>query len=55
MGQLASRVFGIVTREVKMYNVDRRAEKVISKEKPDRAPMYPSTIQELERLKEGTI
>lgn len=36
-----------------MYNIEKRAEKVISKDKPTRAPMHPSAAKELESLREG--
>lgn len=53
MGQLVSKIYGSALREAKMYNIEKRAEKVISKDKPIRAPMHPSSVKELDRLKEG--
>uniref|UniRef100_A0A1B6K3F5 Uncharacterized protein n=1 Tax=Homalodisca liturata TaxID=320908 RepID=A0A1B6K3F5_9HEMI len=55
MGQIITKIYSMTAREVKMVNIERRAEKVISKDKPTPAPMYPSTIKELERLKEEQI
>lgn len=53
MGQLISKIYGSALREAKMYNIEKRAEKVISKDKPTRAPMHPSAAKELESLREG--
>lgn len=53
MGQLVSKIYGSALREAKMYNIEKRAEKVISKDKPTRAPMHPSAAKELESLREG--
>uniref|UniRef100_A0A1B6K9N0 NADH dehydrogenase [ubiquinone] 1 alpha subcomplex assembly factor 4 n=1 Tax=Graphocephala atropunctata TaxID=36148 RepID=A0A1B6K9N0_9HEMI len=55
MGQVVTRIYSSAIREVKMYNIERRAEKVISKDKPTPAPKYPSTVKELDRLKEENI
>uniref|UniRef100_A0A1B6GRD2 NADH dehydrogenase [ubiquinone] 1 alpha subcomplex assembly factor 4 n=1 Tax=Cuerna arida TaxID=1464854 RepID=A0A1B6GRD2_9HEMI len=55
MGQTISKIYSLAVREVKMVNIERRAEKVISKDKPIPAPMYPSTVKELKRLKEEQI
>lgn len=53
MGQLVSKIYGSALREAKMYNIEKRAEQVISKDKPTRAPMHPSAAKELESLREG--
>lgn len=53
MGQFISKIYGSALREAKMYNIEKRAEKVISKDKPTRAPMHPSAAKELESLREG--
>ena len=48
MGALVSKAL----RPIKAFNIENRAHRVISKEKPDVAPSYPSTIEELKRIKE---
>lgn len=53
MGKIISKMYSVTLREARKYNVEKRAEKIISKEKPAPAPKYPSTLLELERLKEG--
>lgn len=53
MGQFISKIYGSALREANMYNIEKRAEKVISKDKPTRAPMHPSAAKELESLREG--
>ncbi|XP_023947227.2 protein NDUFAF4 homolog [Bicyclus anynana] len=48
MGGLVSKAL----RPIKSYNIENRAHRVISKEKPTVAPSYPSTIEELKRVQE---
>ncbi|XP_045455675.1 protein NDUFAF4 homolog [Melitaea cinxia] len=48
MGALVSRAL----RPLKSFNIENRAHRVISKEKPEVAPRYPSTIEELKRVQE---
>ncbi|CAF1559247.1 unnamed protein product [Rotaria magnacalcarata] len=36
------------TRVFRMYNIDNRVERVLSKEKPDPAPRYPTDLQQLQ-------
>lgn len=47
MGALVSKAL----RPIKSFNIENRAHRVISKEKPNVAPSYPSTIEELKRIK----
>ncbi|CAH2231906.1 jg11073 [Pararge aegeria aegeria] len=39
-------------RPIKSFNIENRAHRVISKEKPTVAPSYPSTVEELKRIRE---
>ncbi|XP_050356231.1 protein NDUFAF4 homolog [Nymphalis io] len=48
MGALVSKAL----RPIKTFNIENRAHKVISKEKPEIAPRYPSMIEELKRAQE---
>lgn len=48
MGALVSKAL----RPIKSFNIENRAHRVISKEKPNVAPSYPSTIEELKRVRE---
>ncbi|XP_041974359.1 protein NDUFAF4 homolog [Aricia agestis] len=48
MGALATKAL----RPVKTFNIENRAHKLISKEKPTPAPSYPSTLEELKRVRE---
>jgi NADH dehydrogenase [ubiquinone] 1 alpha subcomplex assembly factor 4 len=47
------KVLSVIKRKVNRFNVENRAHRVISKDKPTPAPKYPSTIQELETIKSG--
>ncbi|XP_032523732.2 protein NDUFAF4 homolog [Danaus plexippus] len=49
MGALVAKAL----RPVKAFNIENRAHKIISKEKPKAAPTYPSTFEELKRVKEA--
>lgn len=48
MGALVTKAL----RPIKSFNIENRAHRVISKEKPQVAPSYPSTIEELKRVHE---
>uniref|UniRef100_A0A1B6E004 Protein NDUFAF4 homolog n=1 Tax=Clastoptera arizonana TaxID=38151 RepID=A0A1B6E004_9HEMI len=45
------KVLSSLSRHVKIYNVEERAFKVISKEKPVPAPLHQKSLQEIEQLK----
>lgn len=47
------KVLSVIQRKVNRFNVENRAHRVISKDKPTPAPKYPSTIKELETIKSG--
>jgi len=47
------KVFSVVRRKANRFNVENRAHRVISKEKPTPAPKHLSAIQELETMKSG--
>ncbi|XP_047520310.1 protein NDUFAF4 homolog [Pieris napi] len=49
MGALVSRAL----RPIKSFNIENRAHRVISKEKPQVAPSYPSTVEDLQRVQEA--
>lgn len=53
MGQAVTKIYSIIRREINTYNIEKRAHKIISKDKPTPAPMHPSHVKELQRLKEG--
>lgn len=48
MGALVTRAM----RPIKSFNIENRAHRVISREKPIPAPMYPSNLLDLNRTKE---
>ncbi|XP_011877275.1 PREDICTED: protein NDUFAF4 homolog isoform X2 [Vollenhovia emeryi] len=43
MGKVYSRVYSMLTRPVRLFNIENRARKVISQEKPKPAPQYAAT------------
>lgn len=45
------KVLSVVRRKANRFNVESRAHRVISKDKPTPAPKHPSAIQELETIK----
>lgn len=49
------KVMSLVTRPMKNYNIESRAHKIISKEKPKPAPRYEASIKEAEELLKGII
>jgi hypothetical protein len=53
MGQVGSRVFNTLTRDIRNFNIENRAHKIISKEKPNPAPHYPADAKELDRVARG--
>ncbi|XP_058463216.1 protein NDUFAF4 homolog isoform X2 [Malaya genurostris] len=44
------KILSIVSRQVKLYNVENRAQKVISQAKPQSAPMFESNLKDLDRV-----
>jgi len=40
------KIYSMLTRPVRTFNIINRAEKVISREKPIPAPQYPSTEEQ---------
>ncbi|XP_059472636.1 protein NDUFAF4 homolog [Neocloeon triangulifer] len=50
MGNAASRVFNTATKGLRDFNVENRAHRVISRDKPKPAPRYPADERELERI-----
>jgi len=53
MGKIASKFRVVVGRPIKNYNVESRAFKVISKDKPTPAPTYPSLEKVMREIKNG--
>lgn len=49
MGALVTRAL----RPLKTFNIENRAHRVISKEKPTPAPMYPTNVEDLKRTLEA--
>mgnify|MGYP000412676406 CR=1 FL=1 len=49
------KVFSVIQRKANRFNVENRAQRVISKEKPLPAPTHPATLQEIEAIKSGYI
>lgn len=47
------KVMSVITRPIKNYNVEHRAHRIISKEKPTAAPHYQSDIEQVEKLLKG--
>lgn len=48
------RVFGFfVVRPLQRFDVERRAEKVISKEKPESAPRHETTEKSIQQMIKG--
>ncbi|KAJ9584612.1 hypothetical protein L9F63_021054 [Diploptera punctata] len=45
------KAFSAIQRRANRFNVENRAQKVISKEKPEPAPLHPATAQEIEAIK----
>lgn len=48
------KVVSVLSRPIKNFNVESRAHKVISKEKPLPAPLHKASKKELENLLKGT-
>lgn len=42
------KVYSIITKPIRTFNIENRAHKVITKEKPVPAPQYPSTAKQKE-------
>lgn len=49
------KVLSIVSKSIKNYNVENRAHKIISKEKPAPAPKHKADIDEYERILKGLL
>lgn len=47
------KVLSVIQRKANRFNIESRAHKLISKDKPTPAPKHPSTIQELENIQSG--
>lgn len=47
------KVLSVGAREVRNFNVENRAHKVISQSKPKPAPKYEANVKELERVLRG--
>ena len=51
-GQTISKLRGsLVTRPIQRFNIESRTEKLFEKEKPQRAPQYPSTVEMVENIR----
>lgn len=49
------KVFSMITRPIRNFNIESRAHNIISKEKPDPAPKHKANVVEAERLLRGLI
>lgn len=47
------KVLSIAARQVNRFNVESRAEKVISQSKPKPAPTFESNLKDLQRVLDG--
>ena len=47
------KVYSVISRQVQRFNVENRAHRIISQNKPAPAPKYPATLEELERIAKG--
>lgn len=52
MGNTIRKVYFNATRPIRNFNIERRAHKFISKEKPIPAPQYESTLKQIEVSKQ---
>lgn len=55
MGAVASTITKKVIRPLKHYNVEERAMKVISKDKPKAAPPHPSMRKIMDDIMKGKL
>ncbi|XP_063243434.1 protein NDUFAF4 homolog [Bacillus rossius redtenbacheri] len=46
------KVFSVIQRKVNRFNIESRAQKIISKEKQTPAPKHQSTLKEFEKIKQ---
>ena len=53
MGKVMSVAVNAATKKVKRFNVENRAQKVISQDKPTPAPRFESNKIDLERVLRG--
>lgn len=53
MGSAVGKVYSLLTRPIRTFNVANRAERVISREKPVPAPQYASTEKQKKLTDEG--
>lgn len=49
------KVYSILTRPIRTFNIENRAARIISREKPIPAPQYPSTEEQQKLSEEGNI
>lgn len=49
------KVLSVATRPFRNFNIENRAHKIISKEKPTPAPLHAANLKEAERILKGTI
>lgn len=47
------KVFSMISRPVKNFNIESRAHKIISQEKPVPAPKHKASIEQAERILRG--
>lgn len=49
------KVLSIAARQANRFNVESRAEKVISQSKPKPAPKFQSNLKDLQRVLDGNV
>lgn len=53
MGKVFSVARGVVVGKIQRFNVENRAHRVISQDKPKPAPKYEANVKDLERMLKG--
>lgn len=49
------KIYSTLIRPIRTFNIENRAAKIISREKPIPAPQYPSTEKQKKLSEEGNI
>lgn len=47
------KIISVMSRKANRFNVEARAEKIISKDKQQAAPKYPSNLSDMDRVLKG--
>lgn len=49
------KIISVMSRKANRFNVEARAEKIISKDKQTAAPKFPSNVADMDRVLKGKI